>query len=1216
MRLTASALVCVFLCLGVVYAQSDRGTITGTITDPTGAMVPNAAVEAKNMETGVIYTAATSETGNYTLGQLPVGVYQISVTATGFKQYVRSGITVSTAQVYRIDAKLEVGTIQEVVTVSSEAPILKTENAEVSQVVPSSRMDDLPILTAAGFGIRDTYAAINLTPGGQEMAPPGSFFGTLRVNGVPGGTESVMIDGQDATETAWSVAYNMAMPGQDAMQEVAIQTSNYSAEFGQTGGAVFNMTMKSGTNHLHGSAYEYLRNDDLDAAQPYNHYLPVDKRHDYGFTLGGPVYIPGVYDGRDKSFFFFSFEQNRQDLTVSSTGTVPTMAYRNGDFSSELNTATVLGTDILGRPIYQGEIYNPATTRNVVVNGNTYTVRDPFMGCDGLHMNVLCTSGPNAVALDPVAQKLQAAIPLPQNGLSTGNYTVAYPNAPLTTIPSIKMDQNLSSKLKLSGSWSMTDIYVPFPDGFQQPVTTERDLWETTHTARINLDYTITPTMLLHLGGGYMGFSFFDPVPNFNGYNVLANLGLPGTYSNIPPTIIGLAGATDGSGMGTNAIMGTAMGPNAQQHQWSEKPTATAVLSWVKGNHTYKFGYDFRVESYPSIATTPSNGSFTFSPAETALPYLRTTSIGGGNIGFNYASFLLGDVDSGVIGQVGDFHLGKHSFAFFAQDTWKVTPKLTLDYGLRYDFETYLKNSGMLPAFGFNTPNPDYNNLPGAAIFEGYGPGKCNCSFASNYPYNFGPRLGIAYQITRKTVLRAGIGVSYAQTEDLEMDSLRFGSSVNYGPSTTYGVPITQLQNGPAVVPIWPNFDPGQIPASPGAANSNALDRHAGYPPRMLMWNIGIQRELSKDIVLEVSYVGNRGAWWNSDGVLTDPNRVTPAILSAHNFDPTLANVADDMVLISQFSSLTPAQLAQFNLTAPYPGFQGTVSQALRPYPQFGGIEINWAPLGKTWYDSLQVKFTKRYSHGLSLTANYTFQKEEVLGTETQNPVFQVASPVIDLDNMALNKSLSGLSIPHRFVFAGNYLTPRANVYGPLSWLMKDWNFGAYLVYQSGFPIMAPIALNYPNPYQELSLSGADVHSWFGVMNGAGFASRVPGQPLYLNVQDLNSNYSPFTTTVLNSAAWQNPPTGQFGTGSAYYSDYRFRRTPNENMSLARVFAIREGMSLQLRVELNNVFNRTHIPNPQTAVVIPGIFGNSNFAGMALNAGGERTGQIVMRFNF
>jgi hypothetical protein len=1217
MRIGLRVSVCILLCLGVAYAQSDRGTITGTITDPSGGMVANASIEAKNMQTGVTYHAASSETGNYTLAQLPVGVYQLTATATGFKQSVRTGLTVSTAQVLRIDVSLEVGAISETVTVNADAPLLKTESGELSHVVTSSRMDDLPMINISQFGIRNNFSAINVLPGAGEVQNPGSFFGTVRVNGLPGGTQTVRIEGQDATETAWSAAYNMSMPGLDSMEETAIQTSNYSAEFGQSGGAIFNMTMRSGTNRLHGSAYEYMRNDALNARQPFNHYLPVDKRHDYGFTIGGPVFIPHVYDGRDKTFFFFSFEQNRQRVTTNSTNTVPTLAMRSGDFSDpSLYTGKQIGTDILGRPMYNGAIYNPATTRDVVVNGLTYTVRDPFMGCDGQHPNVICTTGPNAVALDPVALKFQSFIPNPTSNTPTNNYTHSYPNAPLTTIPSIKMDHNVSPRLKLSGSWSMTDIYIPFPDGFPAQITSERDLWETTNVARINLDYTIKPTMLLHLGGGYMGFEFFDPSPTTGKSDNLQVFGLPGTYASIVPTINGTAGA-NGMGMGVmTPAIGSNFGPNAQQHQWTQKPTGTATLSWVKGNHTYKFGGEFRAESYPSLPITPANGSFAFAAQQTALPYLLTTSTGGGTIGFNYASFLLGAVNTGAIGQLGNFHLGKHAFGFFAQDTWKVTRKLTVDYGLRYDYMTYLRNSGMIAAWGFNVPNPKYGNLPGAAIFEGYGPGKCNCDFASNYPYDFGPRLGVAYQINPKTVFRGGFGVSYAQTAVLEMISLAVGSNVAYGPATTYGLPITQLKNGPPIVPVWPNFDPGQIPASPGGSPpAGAIDPHAGYSPRMLMWSIGIQRELSKDMVIDVSYVGNRGAWWNSDGILTDPNRVTKAILSAHNFDPTLTNATDNAVLLQQFTALTPAQIAHYNLKAPYAGFTGTVSQSLRPYPQAGNIMIRWAPLGNSWYDSLQVKFTKRYSHGLSMTASYSFQKELVVGPDTQNPAFQVGAPVINLDDLRSNKSLSGLSIPHRLVIAGNYITPKANVYRPLSWLMRDWNFGAYLTYASGYLIPPPTALNSPNPAQLLSLSGSAVHA-FG---NASYYSRVPGVPLY--TADLNSHYDPFATFVLNPAAWTNQAPGQIGSVSAYYNDYRYRRIPTENMSLARIFRIKEGMSLQLRVELQNVFNRTRIPNPTNQLNVPqtmanGVpiagFGYSN----AINAGGQRTGQIVARFSF
>ena len=501
-------------------------------------------------------------------------------------------------------------------------------------------------------------------------------------------------------------------------------------------------------------------------------------------------------------------------------------------------------------------------------------------------------------------------------------------------------------------------------------------------------------------------------------------------------------------------------------------------------------------------------------------------------------------------------------------------------------------------------------------IFEGNGPGHCNCNYASNYPYAFGPRLGIAYQFMEKTVLRAGIGVTYGQTASLEMWSLRFGSDVYYGPSTNYGDAITQLKNGPPVTPVWPNTDPGQAPVSPGAAFMTSFDRHAGYPPRQIMWSIGIQRELTKNISLDVAYVGNRGVWWNAGGTLTDPNRVTPTILKAHNFDSTLATTADDFVLLQQFSSLTSTQLAHYNLTAPYSGFQGTVSQALRPYPQFGSIYVLWAPLGNTWYDSLQVKLTKRFSKGLDLQANYTFQKELTIGAETQDSAFEINPAVINLNNLRSNKVLSGMSMPHRLVIAGTYITPAwAQAPRAVSMALKDWRFGAFLTYQSGMPIPAPMAFNYPNPAQELSLcapmgvlGGCNTSPYFSA--NATYQSRVPGQPLF--TKSINSHYDPSSTVILNSAGWTSPPAGQFGTGSAYYNDYRFRRAPSENMSLERVFRFREAMNLSIRMELMNVFNRTRIPTPNSFMTTPDFGTTPGY----INTGGQRTGQLVARFNF
>jgi hypothetical protein len=1175
-------------------------------------MIPNAPIEAKNAQTGAVFQAASSMTGNYALAQLPAGVYQISVTVPGFKQYVRTGITVLVAATLRIDIQLEVGNIQEQVIVDADAPLLKTESGELSHNIATDRMNDLPMLSVQN-GIRDAFASITLLPGAGQIGG-GSDNGALRINGMQADTNTLLIEGQDATNGMLTYSWAWAQPGVDSAEQTAIMTSNFAAEFGQAGGGIFNMTMRSGTNRLHGSAYEYFRNEVLNAAQPFNHFRPVDKRHDYGFTVGGPVFLPRIYDGRDKTFFFWSFEQNRQALTKSTIVTVPTLAYRQGDFSDPtLWTKQVLGTDVLGRSILNGTIYDPQTTRDVVVNGKTYSVRDPFPD------NIIPQD-----RFDPVAVAVQAQMPPPNisNSGTTNNYQDVYSAQPLYTIYSVKADHQISPKLKISGFWSLNKNDTTFPqDNMPLPITASTNQLIKTHTVRLNLDYTMSPTMLLHLGAGYFDMHYLD-TPLSEGITNLEAFGMPGTYGNFPLTIMGIYQSQGGGWSTPNTL-----GPHGIQDLSERKPTGIANLTWVKGNHAYKFGGEYRGDSYPIFMGSPANGWFSFSQKETALPYLQTANVGQGVIGFPYAGFLMGQVDSGQIGQLSSYHVGKYAFGFFAQDSWKVTRKLTIDYGLRYDFQTYLKTDGSLPGFGYATPNPKYGNIPGAVIFEGYGPDHCNCDFASNYKYNFGPRLGVAYQITPKTVFRGGIGVMYGQTSNLEMWNNRFGSVEYFGPSVTWGTAISQLKDGPPITPVWPNYNPGQAPRTPGANFLTAFDRHSGYPPRQVQWSIGIQRELSKNLSLDVSYVGNRGVWWAADGTLTDPNRVTPAILSAHNFDPTLANMTDNYVLISQFSSLTSDQLTHYELSAPYAGFKGTVSQALRPYPQFGGIFGLWAPLGNTWYDAMQVKLIKRFSHGLDFMANYSFQKEQTIGqdTFTTGPGGgSVSTPVVyNLNDLRSNKSLSGLSIPHNLVIAATYTTPKANLYRPLSVLLKDWQISAFLNYQSGMLIMAPTANNYPNPAQELKLCAP--MGVFGNCNYASgnvsFMSRVPGEPLF--TQDLNSKFDPFTLFVLNPAAWSAPAPGQFGTGSAYYNDYRHKRQPKENLSLGRIFRIREGISLSMRAELNNVFNRVvSRGRPSSSLVTPQVrkadgttasgFGYVN----AINAGGQRTGQIVMRFSF
>jgi hypothetical protein len=1179
---------CLFLLALAAFGQSDRGTITGTVSDPSGAVVAGAPVEIRNVDTGAVYSAGTSATGNYTLAQLPAGQYELSVTVAGFKKFVQQKITVDVAQTYRVDAVLQVGSNAESVTVTEAAPLLKTESGELAHNVTTETMDNLPVMgtgSAAGVsGIRNPYSVVLLLPG-STYSPDVD----IRINGMPANTQAMRIEGQDATN-GWYSTQSQTQPSVDAIQEFAVQTSNYSAELGQAGGGLFNLTMKSGTNKFHGTAYEYFVNEALNAGTPFTndgdgHLLrPRQRRNDYGFTLGGPIYVPKVFNGHDKAFFFFNFEQFRQTIITNNvSSTLPTAAYRTGNFTQAL-TGRNLGTDGLGRPLFENTIYDPSS--NFVVNGVTY--RNPFQT-----NNVI-----PAAQLDPVALKIQNFIPLPTSSGLINNYLPTYANPRTSTIPSVKIDYALGPRSKLSGYWSLTETNTPNNGALPQPITSGTPDHIPTNTARVNFDQTLTPTLLLHVGVGLLDMHFFQSSADFNPSQ---QIGLTGTNSDYFPVIGGLSGAAGAGGMSLG------MGPGVVDHMVYYKPTANTNLTWVRNNHTYKFGAEMMVDAYKSYNTTYSMGWLEFSPNESGLPSLNGVSLAS-TVGFNYASFLLGAVDNGYSGTPGATHMGAHAISGYAQDSWKVTHKFTLDYGLRYDFSTYLKDgNGYYEIFSPSTPNPNAGGRLGAIIGEGYGGGRCNCEFSHNYPFAFGPRLGAAYQIAPKTVFRAGAGISYFKTDD---NSFGYSAGSEYIYQTAlYGNSAFQMASGMPFKITFPNFNPGQY-LFPGVLGSapQEQDQNAGRPARQIQWSAGIQREIVRNLLVEATYVGNRGAYWNAGGIIC-PNCIMPSTFA--DFGLNLNSAANRTLLASP---ITSAAAIQAGFGPPYPGFPAlaTVAQSLRPYPQYGNISNwHWVPDGDTWYESLQAKLTKRFTHGLEFGSNFTWAKQLTSGVEDD---FGRGDGVLinDAFNRRNQKDLSVFDQPFQLVISGTYTTPKwsggNNFTGNkvLSSIARDWQVGAVLRYASGLPIPSPASTNSLATY---------------LFQGT-FFNRVPGVPLY--TEDLNCHcFDPNKTFVLNPAAWSNPAPGQWGTAAAYYSDFRYQRRPVENMSLARVFRFKERASVQIRAEFTNIFNRTEQNNPtvtnplatQTSVAgqTTAGFGYIN-NGTTFSA--PRQGQLVARFQF
>jgi hypothetical protein len=1203
-----------FLALScVAFAQSDRGTITGAISDPAGAVVSNAPIEARNVDTGALYPAASSSTGNYTFAELPAGNYEISVAVPGFKKYVRQGLTVQVAQTLRIDIVLEVGSASESVTVTEVAPLLKTESGELSHNITTAKMDSLPLLptgaAAGNSGIRNPMAVVALLPGSFYAGTGANATNSaVRINGAPTNTEVILVEGQDATNPIAQGLVQQNQQGADAIQEWTIQTSNYAAEFGQAGGGIMNVTMKSGTNQYHGSGYEYLVNEALNAGQPFTdsgngHLLrPKTRRNDYGLTMGGPVIIPKLYNGRNKTFFFFSWEEYRLGQNVIPTAiSVPTPAYRQGNFSAALLKST-LGTDPLGRPIVGNEIYDPTTARPI----NGQTVTDPFPN------NTI-----SPTRFDPVAVKLQNLLPQPTNpALLASNYQQQYLSERVTNTPSIKIDQLIGSKDKLSFYWSMIHTfcwYCTGAEGLPQPISGTIGTDIRGNSSRLSYDRTLTPALLLHMGIGFAQNNLGQPAVTPD-YDACGQLGLCGPFPR-PATFPVFQGLSNAQGGGPN------MGPGSHNYTINETPTAIGNVTWVKSNHTYKFGGSVALNGNIVYNNSTLNGTYAFSNLQTALPYVAqnnaTGSVAGNTIGFPYASFLLGLVNTGNVHDTSDARIGKHQWAVYAQDTWKITRKFTLDYGLRYDFGSYFKEQyGRAPQFAPTLANSAARGHPGATIYQA----TCNCEYANNYKFAIGPRLGAAYQLNSKTVARAGFGIAYTGTPLYGSGSGAGNASNPFGPNTNPSQPSMVLSGG---VPFtaqqiaWPNLDPAQFPKiSPGqppvgAGPPAVIDQNAGRPARNLQWSVGVQREIMRDLAVEAAYVGSRGAWWapagaagNIAGTLVNYNYLTPQLLGTYGLD--INNAADRAILTAQVGS---AAAGRFQNKIPFAGFPltATVAQSLRPFPQFNaGLSPTWTPLGDSWYNSLQVNATKRFSHGLDAVFNFTWAKDldNLIGTFFP----------IDAGNRQTAKTLSTLYRPLVTSFALNYTVPKFIEGGSagmkvLSYSVRDWQLGGFFQYASGALIPPPVAnasptitaLNFENTVQ----------------------NRVSGVPLF--TRDLNCHcFDPGTNFVLNPAAWTNPPAGQFGSAT-YYNDYRAQRRPVENLSIGRMFRIKERATFNIRAEFTNVFNRTQpndptSTNPQatqtrssTGQTTAG-FGYINTLGTTYAA--PRQGQIVARVQF
>jgi hypothetical protein len=611
--------------------------------DSSGAVVPGAKVTLSNSGTGIRQETSTTPTGNYAIASLPVGRYTLAVEHPGFTRYEQSNILVQVAETTRLDVTLKVGQATESVQVSADATMLKTESAEQSSSLAGDTINTLPMNYGIGAGaIRNPLSFVQLTPGSMMTG-----WNTINVNGLPSGSFRILFEGQESNNGLDGRASDEVQPSVEAVQQFTLQTSNFAAEFGQVAGGLFNFTARSGTNQIHGGAYLYATNEDLNAGIPYtndgqgHHNRPFERRFDGGVSFGGPVYIPKVYNGKNRTFFFFNYEKYRdRSQTSLGLGTVPTDAFRTGDFSGIL-TARNLGTDFSGRAILENTIYDPGTS---VTDSNGRYVLQPFAG------NLIPQT-----RFDTVAVKMLAYIPKPTlPGAIAYNYALTTPFHKVQDLPSFKVDENLTSTARVTFYYAkqITDKDVG-QDGFPDPISIRRALHIQGTNARLNFDDTLSPYLLLHMGVGVQRYVNPDSSPevntSFDEAGLLGIVGAPGTGF---PRLSGVGNNSWGGLSQSPSATSTNFGPSNRGAYYGTKPTALAQVSWVHGNHTYKAGGEWKIDAFTNWSAVGLSPALGFSTAQTAQPLYGGVIPGGTTIGNAFGSLLLGMYNSASIGNV------------------------------------------------------------------------------------------------------------------------------------------------------------------------------------------------------------------------------------------------------------------------------------------------------------------------------------------------------------------------------------------------------------------------------------------------------------------------------------------------------------------------------------------------------------------------------------
>ena len=1000
-------------------AQSNTGTIQGTITDAAGAALPNATVTARNMDTGVEQSTVSTDVGLYSIPNLPPGRYAVSAKSANLREYVREGVTVLTGTTATVDIQLQLGAVTEKVTVTADAPQLETATSDLGSTVQSALVANLPL--AVSGTIRNPVQFLTLTAGfvgGVDNNPGSNSSDDFKLNGGQEGGTDILVDGLSISLVSPNTQWNKGV-SPDAVQEFKVLKSNFSPEFGESGDGIVSLTVKSGTNELHITAYDYLRNKSLDANSWANNTAgqkrPVDTQNDFGFTGGGPVWLPHLYNGKNKTFFFFAYEGYRFRNGGTSIDSFPNEDFRAGNFAALCVSGFTGGVcndrDSTGRVIHQ--LYDPTT--KAAIPGDVLT-NDPNFAPSKVMTNVF--------------NLLPAT-----NGSLTDNVVDHSLSTTTANLYDVKIDHVISDKQRISGGLDFDDTNTGGSSDLG-PIFGSHTPQKTWY-ARINHNFIFNPTLVNQFLFGYSR-RYRGEVSNSVGQGFPEKIGLKGVQNTTFPCIK-FTGSPYQERLNNCGL--SEFADNVYQLNDS--------VSWVKGKHDFKFGGGYRFLQFNVRRLTQSSGEFDFNSAQTA----GTDPTGNGD---PVASSLFGLVDTATLNYGAFSGVRYKDFYLYAQDSYKMTSKLTLTYGLRWDID--IPATEAFDRFSMVDPklaNPGAGGILGAYTYFGSGTGRNGRKRPQDiYGKAVGPRIGFAYSIDPKTVVRGGYGIFYEPLREgsfADQDGLGFFNRQTI--NTANGGP-TQIDDG--VTRIFPPSGPFTPDGQNGSNGVILVPANTGRPADIQTWNLDVQRQITSSMAISVAYVGSKGTHLPALNII--PNQVNPTFLS----------LGSELTMpASCLAADTCPNSVAAGLTLPYAGFSGNINQLLRPFPQYGDFnqeDNSFTPdrTGNSTYHAMQLELNKRFTQGLTFLVAYTVSKN-LTDADSAGPGvsgFIGTNSFIGQNSYdrKAEKAVSQLDTPQSLVTSFLYELPvgRGKRYlnqgGVVDRVAGGWYVSAVLSYKSGTP--------------------------------------------------------------------------------------------------------------------------------------------------------------------